>query len=151
MSCLEAVVIFCPVAVVVSVQSSRRRCNRCDRWHGNISRCNIRAITAGALWDGRHSRRVPSGEMQPSECVAVIMLSILSCACKAYKPWCVGHTVVQTSYPKLRRRLGRGSILQDPVQPNLQTYWPNPVQSMMSLCVPIHTQSNPLVLTWIGL
>jgi len=40
-------------------------------------------------------------------------------------------------------RVGRGPILPDPIQPNPQTYWPNPIRSTMCVLVPTHIQYNP--------
>ena len=41
-------------------------------------------------------------------------------------------------------RVGHGSILLNPIQPNPLADWPNPIRSTMTMCIPTHIQSNPL-------
>jgi len=45
---------------------------------------------------------------------------------------------------RVQLRVGHGSILLNPIQPNPLADWPNPIQSTTTMCIPTHIQSSPL-------
>jgi len=47
-------------------------------------------------------------------------------------------------------RVGHGSILLNPIQPNPLDDWPNPNESTMTMCILAHIPFNPLCPQWEG-